>query len=83
MNRLSNFLLRGTLVSLITKWFLMGVGLTYFLMFLGEKHANLTKSESIVLDPESMKILFLVPLFISIIISVILKFYFSRKDNLS
>lgn len=81
MNKLSNFLLRGRLISLIAKWFLMCIGLMYFLMYLGERHVNLTLSESIIRDPDSMKILFLIPLFISIIISVILKFSFGKRTT--
>ncbi len=79
MNKLSNFLLRGKFLSLIVKWYLMCVGLVYLLMNLGEFHLNLM-SES-VFNVEAMKILFLVPLFISIIISVVLKFSFGKKTT--
>lgn len=79
MNKLSNFLLRGRLISLVIKWYLMCIGLMCLLMNLSEQHLNLT-SES-VLNIEKMKILFLMPLFISIIISIVLKFSFGKKTT--
>lgn len=72
MNRLSDFLLRGKFIPLIVKWYLICIGLMCLLM-------DLTSDS--VLNVEAMKILFLVPLFISIIISVVLKFSFGKKTT--
>mgnify|MGYP003521575439 CR=1 FL=1 len=81
MNRLSDFLLRGKFIPLIVKWYLICIGLMCLLMDLGDKHLNLNLTSDSVLNVEAMKILFLVPLFISIIISVVLKFSFGKKKT--